>query len=157
MELYFSGSATGAVDRHGRLALPTFVRSVLARSPSGGGLFFGRHETDACVVGYDRSRIQQLAADLERKRLLDEAQGVAPATHHARCRRLFGLATEAPFDDRGRVHFPAHERSRLGIVEKALFVGIGVAFEVWGLEQACDAEADSVAEIARYHMTDANP
>jgi DNA-binding transcriptional regulator/RsmH inhibitor MraZ len=150
MDHYFSGSALGSVDRNGRVALPGFVRSVLARRTGGDALLFGRHEADPCLIGYDRSRIPQLAAELERRRLRDEAEGLDAVAHHARARRLFGLASEASVDGRGRVLLPELERRRLAIAGHALFIGTGAAFEVWSLERAC-TEAGEVAEIARFH------
>lgn len=154
MDHYFSGSALGGVDRNGRVALPAFVRSILARRSVGDALLFGRHEADPCLIGYDRSRIPELAAELERRRLRDEAGGLDPAAHHARARRLFGLASEASIDSRGRVLLPELERRRLAIAGHALFVGTGAAFEVWSLERAC-ADSGEVAEIARFHLEQA--
>lgn len=155
MDHYFSGSALGAVDRSGRVALPGFVRAVLARRAGTDALLFGRHENDPCLIGYDRARIPSLAAELERRRLRDEAEGLDPAAHHARARRLFGLATEAAIDGRGRVLLPELERRRLAIAGRALFVGTGAAFELWNLERACAPESGEVAEIARFHLEQA--
>jgi MraZ protein len=155
MEHYFSGSALAAVDRHGRLTLPPFVRTVLAKRTAAHALLFGRHEADPCLVGYDAVQVPYLAAELERRRLRDEAAGIDPAEHHARSRRLFGLASEAAVDGRGRVQLPEFERRRLRIGNHVLFVGTGPAFELWGLAQACDPRAGDVAELARFHLQQA--
>ena len=150
MNHYFSGSAVGAVDRHGRVTLPAFVRSGLAQRSGAGVMLFGRHEADPCLIGYDRPQVPHIAAELERLRLRDEAAGIDASTHHARLRRIFGLASEASVDARARVLLPELERRRLCLDGPVLFVGTGTTFELWSLEEAC-ARTGAVAEIARFH------
>jgi MraZ protein len=152
MEHYFSGSALGVVDRHGRVTLPSFIKAVLARRSGANTLLLGRHEADACLIGYDRGYVPHLAAELERRRLRDEAEGNDPAEHHARTRRLFGLASEVTVDSRGGVLLPQLERRRLGIGGQALFVGTGASFELWSIERATSGEDGAVAELARFHL-----
>ncbi|HEY0147488.1 MAG TPA: hypothetical protein VGB70_00640 [Allosphingosinicella sp.] len=149
---FFSGSAVSIIDRNKRVTLPPFVRTVLAHRSGGGNLLLGRHESDPCLIGYDRSQVPHLAAELERLRLRDEAAGVDASAHHARLRRIFGLASEVSVDARGKALLPELERRRSGLDGAVLFVGTGATFELWSLEQAARSSSATVAEIARFHF-----
>jgi len=152
VEHLFSGSALCAVDRHGRVALPPFVRSMLERRSDGRAVLFAPHETDPCVSAFDRPYASLLHADTERRRIAEEQAGVAPAAHHARTRRLFGLAEEADFDGRGRLTLPPLARRRSGVTSQALFVGTGGSFEVWSPEAALASEDAALRDLAAFHL-----
>jgi MraZ protein len=152
VEHLFSGSALCAVDRHGRVALPPFVRTMLERRSAGRAVLFAPHETDPCVSAFDRPYAGLLHSDTERRRMADEQAGVAPAAHHARTRRIFGLAEEADFDGRGRLTLPPMTRRRSGITSQALFVGAGGSFEVWNPEAALASDDAALRELAAFHL-----
>ncbi|HEU0133180.1 MAG TPA: hypothetical protein VFR28_00005, partial [Allosphingosinicella sp.] len=97
----FSGNALGALDEDGRVRLPTFILREMARHEGGGRVLFGVHEKDPCLTGYGAGLRPRLEAELERKRLRDEALGRPADDHHARARRTFGLVEEASYDEGG--------------------------------------------------------
>ena len=155
MDHYFTGSALGIADRQGRIALPAFVRSALARCSDAASLLLVRHEADPCLMGFDRVQLPGFHAELERRRLRDEAAGGAAGEHHARARRLFGLASEAGIDGRGRIVLPELERRRLGIGREVLFLGAGATFEIWSAARAAACADEAVADAARFHLAEA--
>jgi MraZ protein len=155
IEHLFSGSALGAVDAEGRVALPDFIRRVVERRSDGRRLMFGAHECAPCLTGYDPAHAPRLQAEVERQRLRDEAIGAPPETHHARARRLFGLVEDADFDAAGRIVLPAMMRRRGRIGDVILFVGTGAEFEIWNPELAREAGDPDLRELAEYRLGEA--
>jgi MraZ protein len=148
----FSGNALGALDEEGRVRLPPFILREMARHESGGRVLLGVHESDPCVTGYGSALQPRLEAELERRRLRDEALGRAPDEHHARARRTFGLVEEANYDDAGRVTLPplARRRGRLG--RRILFVGAGSHFEIWDASLALAGGDVELRYLAEYRL-----
>jgi MraZ protein len=146
----FSGSALCAVDTNGRMRLPAFVRTTLARRGEGDALLFGSHESDPCLTAYDRGYAALLHADSERRRLIEEA--AAPTAWIARARRLFGFVQEAALDADGHVLLPEMMRRRARIGAQVLLVGTGGAFELWNPELAGESGDPGLAELADYYI-----
>jgi MraZ protein len=147
----FSGSGLEAVDARGRVHLPRFVRETLARRSDSHSAMLGVHETDDCLTGFDPGYAQVVHAELERRRLRDEAAGIADA-HHGRIRRAFGLTEERQIDDNGRIALPDLIRRRGRIEGLALFVGTGGAFEVWDPERARAEGGEELRALADYWL-----
>ena len=137
----FSGNALGALDENGRVRLPAFILREMERHCDRGRLIFGLHEKDPCLTGYSPGERPRLQAELERRRLRGEGLGEPAEAHHARARRMFGLAEEAAYDESGRVAIPPLARRRGGLAGRILFVGAGSHFEIWDPERAV-AEGD---------------
>jgi MraZ protein len=148
----FSGNALGALDEDGRVSLPAFILREMARHDGGGRVIFGVHESDPCLTGYGSSLRPRLEAELERRRLLDEALGRAPEAHHARARRTFGLVEEASFDEAGRLTLPPLARSRGGLRGRILFVGAGSHFEIWDPSLAMAEGDEELRYLAEYRL-----
>ena len=131
IDSFFSGSALRAVDADGGTILPPFVLRVFERRGSPSRAVLGPHEADPCISGYDEGSEVSLFAEMERRRLREDGEGLGFAAHHARARRAFGAVERADFDGSGRMVLPpmARRRSRIGSV--ALFVGVGGSFELW--------------------------
>jgi DNA-binding transcriptional regulator/RsmH inhibitor MraZ len=127
----FSGSALGAVDASGRVRLPDFVQEAVIGRSGDRRIVFGAHPSDTCMTGFDPFYAGILHAELERRRLADEALGAAADAHHDRARRAFGLAEEGRFDGDGTIALPELLRRSSRIGDLALFVGTGGAFEIW--------------------------
>jgi MraZ protein len=145
----FSGNALGALDEEGRVRLPSFILREMARHDGGGRVLLGVHESDPCVTGYGSALLPRLEAELERRRLRDEALGRTPDAHHARARRTFGLVEEAGYDQTGRLTLPPLARRRGALGDRILFVGAGSHFEIWDPSVAIaegDAELRTLAE-----------
>jgi MraZ protein len=147
----FSGNALGALDEEGRVRLPPFILREMARHEGGGRLLFGVHEKDPCLTGYGSALRPRLEAELERRRLRDEALGQAPDAHHARARRTFGLVEEAIYDEAGRLTLPPLARRR-GLGRYILFVGAGSHFEIWDPSLAMAEGDDELRALAEYRL-----
>lgn len=146
----FIGNGLCAVGAWGRLILPLFVRSSLALRSDSGTILVGAHETDSCLVAYDREFARQLAADARRRRIAEEATD--PAAHHVRARRIFGFVEEAALDARGRIALPPMLRRRARIGDAALLVGAGGGFEIWSPHAALASGDPLLAELAAFHL-----
>ena len=146
----FLGNALCAVDAAGRLTLPPFVRSTLSRRSDARLIFAGCHESDPCLVAYDRSFARALAFDCRRLRLRDAA--LAPAVHHARIRRAFGFVAPLEMDSRGKVALPPMLLRRARIERSALIIGTGGAFEIWNAQSALESSDPDLSELAAFHL-----
>lgn len=148
----FSGNALGVLDEAGRVRLPPFILREMTRHGDGGRLLFGVHEKDPCVTGYGPDLGLRLEAELERRRLRDEALGLPSDGHHARARRTFGLVEEARFDDGGRLTLPPLARRRGSLGRTILFVGAGSHFEIWDASRAIAEGDEELRYLAEYRL-----
>jgi MraZ protein len=148
----FSGNALGALDDSGRVRLPSFILREMARPGDGGRLLLGIHEKDPCITGYGPGLQPRLEAELERRRLRDEALGLPADGHHARARRTFGLVEEAHYDDGGRLTLPPLARRRGKLERDILFVGAGRHFEIWDPSLAIAEGDEELRYLARYRL-----
>jgi MraZ protein len=148
----FSGNALGALDEEGRVRLPSFILSEMARHGDGGRMLLGVHEQDPCITGYGAALRPRLEAELERRRLRDEALGRPAGDHHARARRTFGLVEEARYDDGGRLTLPPFARRRGGLGRAILFVGAGSHFEIWDPSLAIAEGDEELRFLAEYRL-----
>lgn len=146
----FMGNALCAVDGGGRLTLPPFVRSALSRRSDARLIFAGCHESDPCLVAYDRSFARTLAFDCRRLRLRDES--LPPEVHHARVRRAFGFVEQLEMDSRGKVALPPMLLRRARIERCALIIGTGGAFEIWNAQSALESKDPDLSELAAFHL-----
>ena len=149
---YFSGSALRPVGATGEVVLPDFIIDVIERRSAARRLVVAPHECDPCLNGYDETYEPVLQSDVERRRLREEAAGVAPARHHVRARRTFGLAERAEVDGAGRVRLPPMMRSKGRIEDLALFIGTGGGFEIWNPHVARSAGDPELRELAEYRL-----
>ena len=148
----FSGNALGALDEEGRVSLPPFILREMARHEGGGRVLLGVHESDPCLTGYGSALRPRLEAELERRRLRDEALGRPPGEHHARARRTFGLVEEASYDEAGRLTLPPLARRRGGLGRSILFIGAGSHFEIWDSSLAMAEGDEELRCLAEYRL-----
>jgi len=154
LESLFIGNALQAVDATGLMVLPPFALRTLSRRTEARRLFFSPHESDPCISGYDEPFSHWLFAEAERRRLRDEALGLAIDLHHGRIRRQFGAAAPAEIDAAGRVRLPAMMRARAGIGASALVIGTGGSFEVWDPETARAAGDPELSQLADFVLVE---
>jgi MraZ protein len=148
----FSGNALGAVDEDGRVRLPAFILREMARHGDGGRLLLGVHESDPCLTAYGSELRPRLQAELERRRLRDEALGRPADEHHARARRTFGAVEEASYDEDGRLTLPPFARRRSGLDGAILFIGAGSHFELWDPSRALAEGDEALRFVAEYRL-----
>lgn len=154
VEQLYSGSALGAVGSDGSVPLPFFVRKAMA-GRSAGFVTLGAHESDPCLTAYDPDHAATLQAELERRRLRDEAAGAGSDRHYARARRAFGFVEEAEVDG-DRLALPAMMRMKGRLGDLVLFVGAGATFEIWNPEIALEEGDEGLRELAGYRLGERN-
>ena len=145
----FSGSGLAAVDPTGRIRLPAFVRETLNRRSAGAALLIGCHESDPCLIAYDRPYAAVIHADIERRRLAELT--AAPRLHHGRARRAFGFVETADVAA-GAVVLPPLMRRRARIGDLALLVGTGGTFEIWNAQSALAQGDPDLRELAAFYL-----
>ncbi|HEX8466344.1 MAG TPA: hypothetical protein VF620_00895 [Allosphingosinicella sp.] len=150
----FSGNALGVLDEQGRVRLPPFVLREMAQHDGGRRVLLGVHESDPCLTGFGSVLLPRLEAELERRRLRDEAVGRPADDHHARARRTFGLVEEASYDEAGRLTLPPLARRRGGLGSRILFVGAGSHFEIWDPSLAMAGGDAELRYLAEYRLGD---
>jgi MraZ protein len=151
VEHLFSGSAVDSVGSDGAVRLPPFILRVVEGGAGLGRMMVGAHESDPCLTAWEPRRAPALQAEVERRRLRDEAHGAPSEDHHARARRAFGFVEDALIE-KGRLVIPPMMRRKGGIEGRVLFVGTGSGFEIWNPETARDAGDAGLREIAVYRL-----
>lgn len=152
LEHLFNGSALNAVDAKGRLSVPAFIRGVVERRSDAKAVILGAHEVDPCLTAYDRGYGRHLAAEIERRRLNEEAAGGDAQAHYARARRTFGVTEDVPYDTSGRIILPPMMRRKGQIEDLALFVGVGGTFEIWNPYLALKSGDEDLRDLAAYRL-----
>ena len=148
MEHLFLGSALGAVDGRGRVALPEFVQRNVGRA-GGGSLVMTVHESGACIESYDPAHARSVHADQVRRR---ETERLTPEAYAAEARRAFGSAEQLQVPASGKVALPPRLRAKAGIGGQVLFVGTGATFEIWSPETARDSGDIALRDLADWHL-----
>jgi transcriptional regulator MraZ len=151
VEHLFSGSAVDTVGFDGAVRLPPFILRVVEGGAGLGRMMVGAHDSDPCLTAWEPRRAPVLQAEVERRRLRDEAAGAPVAEHHARARRAFGFVEDAIIEG-GRLTIPPMMRRKGGIEGRVLFVGTGSGFEIWNPEVARGARDPGLREIAEYRL-----
>jgi MraZ protein len=151
VEHLFSGSAVDSVGHDGAVRLPPFIMKVVEGGAGIGRMMVGAHESDPCLTAWEPRRAPALAAEVERRRLRDEAEGAPATEHHARVRRAFGFVEDVAIE-RGRLLIPPMMRRKGRIDARVLFVGTGGGFEIWDPETARRAGDSALRELAEYRL-----
>lgn len=147
----FTGHALNAIDGKGRVAIPAGMRAAIEANGDGRNLIIAKHESDDCLIGYDRGWSALLHARLERTedRAADAGKDYS---RHNPARRAFGLIEDVPYDASGRFILPPMLRDRAKLTDLALFLGTGDTFEIWNpriLIEAPSMDAE-IKDVARW-------
>lgn len=147
----FKGNGLSTVDPKGRLSVPAVFRQAIEARGGGKEILVSKHESDPCLVCYDRGHEEILQKDLLRQRDLEQERGAASG-HAKRSRGAFGAADVVGWDSSGRIVLPPFLRSRARIEAMALFVGSGDGFEIWDPQTALDHDDEELRELAAFHL-----
>lgn len=151
MTSLFHGSALVEVDPEGNADLPEFVAEALGPDAALPDLLVGKHEADACLVGYDREYLAELRVRAERRRLADEEAGRDARSHYHRSRRTFGIVEKLPRSG-ARLRIPPAMRHLGRIGSLALFVGAGDSFEIWDPALAMESGDEQFRDLAAFRL-----
>ena len=123
----FQGETAITLDDKGRIAIPAAYRDLVAK----GG--------NRLVVTYNpfEHGCLWLFPDKEWGRVRDQINALpsVKAVHRNLQMKLVGAAAHVEPDGNGRILLPASQRAAAGIEKKAVLLGMGNKFELWG-EQA---------------------
>ncbi len=139
----FLSSYFNKVDKKGRVSVPAPFRAELERLEQNGFIAFP-HTEHACIEGWDRGRIGQLAD------AMDDFSPLSP--EYDALGSVLGKARELPFDPEGRIILPAYLLEHSGITDNVLFIGRGKSFQIWNPEKHAEFDASvkpSPATVAR--------
>jgi MraZ protein len=147
----FTGHALNAIDAKGRVAIPAGLRQSIEANGDGRNLIIAKHETDACLIGYDRGWSQLLHARLNKSEDRAAEAGRDYDRHNSN-RRAFGLVEDVPYDASGRFVLPPMLHDRAKLEDLALFLGTGDTFEIWNPRLLIDAPQmdEELKDVARW-------
>ena len=124
----FQGETSITLDDKGRIAIPAVHRELVAKA-SGNRL----------VVTYNpfEHGCLWIFPDKEWERVRDEVNALpsVKAVHRNLQMKLVGAAAHVEPDGNGRILLPASQRAAAAIEKRAVLLGMGNKFELWG-EQA---------------------
>ena len=124
----FQGETAITLDDKGRVAIPAAHRELVAQVSA-----------NRLVVTYNpfESGCLWIFPQNEWERVRDEVNALpsVKAVHRSLQMKLVGAAAHVEPDGNGRILLPASQRVAAGIEKRAVLLGMGNKFELWG-EQA---------------------
>lgn len=136
----FLSKYVNRVDKKGRVSVPATFRAELAAESFSGIIVrpsFVSEAIDAC----GRDALQELQRGVGRfNPFTEERAGFANA--------IFARSHPVPWDGEGRVIVPDDLLGHASIEDRALFVGLGDAFQIWEPDRYAEVEREAL-ELAR--------
>ncbi|MEO7064745.1 MAG: division/cell wall cluster transcriptional repressor MraZ [Dokdonella sp.] len=123
----FQGETAVTLDDKGRVAIPAAHRELVASAGNRLVVTYNPFES-GCLWIFPRD-------EWERVRDQVNALPSVKKVHRALQMKLVGAATFVEPDGNGRIQLPASQRLATGIEKRAVLLGMGTKFELWG-EQA---------------------
>jgi MraZ protein len=124
----FQGETAITLDEKGRVAIPAVHRELVAQASA-----------NRLVVTYNpfESGCLWIFPQNEWERVRDEVNALpsVKAVHRSLQMKLVGAAAHVEPDGNGRILLPASQRTAAGLEKRAVLLGMGNKFELWG-EQA---------------------
>ena len=154
LEHLFQGSALNAVDAKGRVSVPAFLRQVIERRGDARTIVLAKHDNFHALAAYDPAYAALKHAKLERLAEKQETDPAADLDYARRSMMAFGATEEVPYDSSGRIVIPPMMRSKGGIEDLALFIGVGETFQLWNpkLFLADPNIPEDMKDIARFRL-----
>lgn len=123
----FQGETSITLDEKGRLAIPAAYRDVIARE-CGNRLTFTYNPFEADTLWIFPTREWEPIRDQ-----INAMRGIAMSpTLQMMQRKLVGAAANLELDSNSRIAVPSTLRVAAGIEKKAVLLGMGNKFELWG-------------------------
>jgi MraZ protein len=123
----FQGETAVTLDEKGRVAIPVAHRELVAKAGN------------RLVVTYNpfEHGCLWIFPEKEWERVRDQVNALPKVkkVHRDMQMKLVGAAAHAEPDGNGRIQLPASQRAATGIEKRAVLLGMGDKFELWG-EQA---------------------
>jgi MraZ protein len=137
----FSGQDFSLQRDKNRFVLPAQFRKTLRESNGGkSAMLLVKHDRWECLVGFGHSRVEELAAQLDREEELAARAG----KEFDKEKRSLDLYTfeEVPFDGSGRFILPDNLAAMARIERRIFFQGGGAFFTMWSPDELGKMGAD---------------
>ncbi|MFT6332078.1 MAG: MraZ protein [Lentimonas sp.] len=123
----FLSTFENKIDKKGRVSVPAQFRaslsSQLANQDFAGIIVYESFVND-CIEGCDIARIKQLSESIDNLDPFSESRDSFAAS-------ILGGAIQLSFDGDGRVILPESLIKKIGLQDRAVFIGKGATFEIW--------------------------
>ncbi|MFT6077032.1 MAG: MraZ protein [Myxococcota bacterium] len=119
----FLSTFDNKIDKKGRVSVPAQFRASLANQDFAGIIVYESFIND-CIEGCDISRIKHLSESIDNLDPFSESRDSFAAS-------ILGSAIQLSFDGDGRVTLPESLIRKIGLQDKAVFIGKGTTFEIW--------------------------
>jgi MraZ protein len=154
----FRDTVTQAVDRtKGQVSVPaSFLKVIKAGDPDWAEgrkprfvVVFSEH-LGGCLECYTREAADEITARI------DEMQPGSPGRKLLE-RIFYKKAYEAEVQPDGRIVVPKERRDQIGLVDRAVFVGLGNRFQIWTPERHAEVEAEEASRLEAELQTGVDP
>lgn len=137
----FQGETAVTLDDKGRMAIPASQREPVSKA-SGNRLVITYNPFEqGCLWIFPQAEWERVRDDVN---ALSSLKGV----HRNLQMKLVGAAAPVEPDGNGRIAIPASQRAATGIEKRAVLLGMGNKFELWG-EQAHTAKIRETIDEAQ--------
>jgi MraZ protein len=119
----FLATHANKIDAKNRVSVPSGFRHALAGHEFQGVVLVPSTKYRA-LDGFSMTMMHDISARLDRFDLFSDTQDDLATT-------LFANAVPLAFDETGRITMPRELLAHAGIVEGAVFVGLGTKFQIW--------------------------
>ena len=144
MSLFLS-TYVNKIDKKSRVSVPASFRSALTDQNFQGIVVFPS-STHGALEGFSMARMEELSQRLDNFDLFSETQDDLAAS-------IFSNAVPLSFDENGRVMLPKSLADHAGITDQALFVGMGVKFQIWNPEAFEKRRLDAMENVRQNKLT----
>jgi MraZ protein len=126
--IMLQGESAVTLDDKGRVAIPAAYRELVAQTSANRLVVTYNPFEHGCLWIFPEKEWERVRDDVN---LLPSVKSV----HRNLQMKLVGAAAHVEPDGNGRIQLPASQRAATGIEKRAILLGMGNKFELWG-EQA---------------------
>ena len=137
----FLSTSLHKVDKKGRVSVPAPFRAALEAESFQGVALIPPLNGSPCIEGCGYSRVERIAAELEKMHPYSEQ-------YDAMATAILANMRQAAFDGDGRIVLPEELMTHAGLTDQALFAGLGAKFQIWRPE-AFEAHREQAMALAR--------
>ncbi len=144
MSLFLS-TYVNKIDKKNRVSIPASFRAALTNQNFQGIVLFPSTKYPA-LEGFSMERMQELSQRLDNFDLFSDTQDDLAAS-------IFGSSVPLSFDETGRVMLSKELAEHANITETALFVGMGVKFQIWNPEAFEKRRVEAMSNVQKNKLT----
>lgn len=144
MSLFLS-TYVNKIDKKNRVSVPASFRASLSDQNFQGIVIFPSTKYPA-LEGFSMARMEELSQRLDNFDLFSDTQDDLAAS-------IFSNSVPLSFDDNGRVMLPKALADHAGIDDQALFVGMGVKFQIWNPKDFEKRRLEAMASVQKNKLT----